>query len=244
MLKPKIIYQDDQLLVIDKPAGMVVNRAESVKETTVQDWADNKLKINPPSASGGGGEKFKIDDFYGRAGIVHRLDKETSGLLIIAKTPAAFTDLQGQFKKRTIEKKYLALVHGKVVPKSGTIKLPVKRSSRNRQKFAVEPEGRPSQTDYLVTAYFDDYSLVGIKPKTGRTHQIRVHFQFIGHPVVGDKKYLGKRQCQRTASWCPRLFLHAFSLKFKQPKTGKLLEIEIPLAADLKQALDSLENKK
>lgn len=237
MLKPKIIYQDNQLLVIDKPAGMVVNRAESVKTLTVQDWVEEDKILRYKDS-----RILRDSDFVRRSGVVHRLDKETSGLLIIAKTPAAFADLQGQFKKRMIEKKYLALVHGKVVPKSGTIKLPVKRSSRNRQKFAVEPEGRPSQTAFRVTAYFDDYSLVEIKPKTGRTHQIRVHFQFIGHPVVGDKKYLGKRQRQRTSSWCPRLFLHAFSLKFKQPKTGKLLEIEIPLAPDLKKALGSLES--
>lgn len=242
-MKPRIIYQDNQLLVIDKPAGMVVNRAESVKEATVQDWAEANVIAKFISRSKKRGLK-SANTFLQRAGVVHRLDKETSGLLIIAKTPAAFTDLQGQFKKRTIEKKYLALVHGKVVPKRGTIKLPVKRSSRNRQKFAVEPEGRPALTGYQVTRYFNDYSLIEVRPKTGRTHQIRVHFQFIGHPVVGDKKYLGKRRRRQTSSWCPRLFLHAFSLKFKQPKTGKLVEIEIPLAPDLNQALDSLENKK
>ncbi len=128
------------------------------------------------------------------------------------------------------------------MPKEGTIKLPVARSFKNRKKFVVEAYGRFAQTSYRVRRYLGDYSLVEIRPKTGRTHQIRVHFQFIGHPVVGDKRYVGERLWRKTSSWCPRLFLHAFYLKFFELKTGQLIELKIPLAPDLKKALDSLEN--
>ncbi len=227
-MKPKVTFEDKEILIIDKPAGMVVNRAKSVKEETVQDWVGNYLKIK------GRG----IGD---RAGIVHRLDKETSGLLIIAKTEKAFKNLQKQFKERRVEKRYLALVHGKVEPEKGEIKAPVGRLPWQREKFGVIPGGREAKTKYKRTSSFQhqdsDYSLLELKPETGRTHQIRVHLKYWGHPIVADEKYAGRKTSRKDREWCPRLFLHAAYLAFNHPKTNKQVEFSSSLSLDLKNAL-------
>lgn len=146
---PKIIFEDKSLLIIDKPAGMVVNRARTTKEKTIQDWVSDYLKIR-----GKGIGK--------RAGIVHRLDKETSGLLLIAKNQKAFENLQKQFKERKVEKRYLALVHGKVEPKEGMVEVPISRSPYNRKKFGVFLGGRPAKTKYKVKKYYT----LNLKPFT------------------------------------------------------------------------------
>ncbi|OGV89956.1 hypothetical protein A2Z41_02910 [Microgenomates group bacterium RBG_19FT_COMBO_39_10] len=229
-LSPKIIFEDKIILVIDKPAGMVVNRAETTKEKTIQDWVGDYLKIK------GRG----VGD---RAGIVHRLDKETSGLLLIAKTPKAFKNLQKQFKERKVEKCYLALVHGKIEPKEGVIEVPVSRSPYNRQKFGVFLGGRPAKTGYKVKKYYSDYSLLELFPKTGRTHQIRVHLKHLGHSVVADEKYAGRKIARKDRQWCSRQFLHAYYLNFIHPDTGRIIEFNSPLPKDLKRVLNSLNNK-
>ncbi len=251
-MKIRILYQDGDLTVIDKPAGVTVNRADTVGEGTVQDWAEKKIlndkyrilneKINSVKKDN---SVFSIQYsvFHSRSGIVHRLDKETSGCLIIAKTPAAFAELQRQFKDREVKKEYLALVHGKVEPSSGAIRVPLSRSRLDRQKFTVSSGGRMAETSYEVISYYSllltPYSLLRLFPKTGRTHQIRVHLKYFGHPIVADAKYGGKRAAA-DRPWCPRMFLHAAKITFIHPLSGKSLSIEAPLPADLCKVSDTL----
>ena len=234
-----IVYQDDQLVVIEKPAGVVINRAESVKEITLQDW----METSYPQAFSGKktGENWR--EFCRRSGVIHRLDKETSGVIVLAKTSQAFGDLKEQFKSRKVRKEYLALVHGRVSPGKGDIGLPLARNPKNRQKFAVRLGGRKALTKYQVTGYYQkdgkDFSLIKVMPETGRTHQIRVHFQYLGYPLVADPRYLGKR-LKEELFWCPRLFLHAHKLIIVHPRTKKKLEFMVDLPKDLKKALNQL----
>lgn len=227
----KIVFEDEEVLVLEKPAGMVVNRAKSVKRETVQDWIENYLKI-------------KGRGIGGRAGIVHRLDKETSGLLLVAKTREAFEDLQKQFKERRVEKGYIALVHGKVEPKKGAIKAPVGRLPWQREKFGVLAGGRKARTKYQTVSSFkyqnSDYTLLELKPETGRTHQLRVHLKYWGHPIVADEKYAGRKTSRRDREWCSRLFLHASYLAFAHPKTGKRVAFKSSLPKDLKEIMGKL----
>jgi 23S rRNA pseudouridine1911/1915/1917 synthase len=237
IMKPKIVFEDEEILVLEKPAGIVVNRAESVKGKTVQDWLEEKQKTVD------GRQKTESpSDFVRRAGIVHRIDKETSGLLLVAKTPEAFENLQKQFKERRVEKQYLALVHGLVEPKEGEIRAPVGRLPWNRERFGVLAGGKEAKTTYVVISNFqspnskEKYSLLELKPKTGRTHQIRVHLKYWGHPVVADDKYAGRKTNRKDREWCPRLFLHASFIAFSHPKTGKRVEFISALPQDLKTA--------
>ncbi|MBU3957392.1 RluA family pseudouridine synthase [Patescibacteria group bacterium] len=227
-MEPKVISEDRSILVLDKPAGVVVNRAKTTKEKTIQDWVENYLKIK----GRGIGE---------RAGIVHRLDKETSGLLLVAKTPKAFENLQKQFKERKVEKQYLALVHGKVEPKQGAIEAPITRSPFDRKKFGVFLGGRPAKTNYKVkknyTLNAERLTLLELAPTTGRTHQIRVHLKYLGHSVVADEKYAGRKTARKDRQWCPRQFLHASHLAFTHPQTKKRVKFTSPLPLDLKNAL-------
>lgn len=225
-VNPKIIFEDDYIIVIDKPYGVVVNRADSAKEETIQDFAESKV------------QKSDLDEeFNSRGGIVHRLDKDTSGVLVIAKTTEAFQNLKNQFKERTTTKKYLALVHGKVEPTSGTIDAPIERSPFNRMHFGVFPGGREAQTKYKVVKQFEKYALVEIEPKTGRTHQIRVHMKYIGHPIVSDPIYGGRKQIREDLKICPRLFLHAAHLEINHPINGEKLDFEIELTGELEDVL-------
>lgn len=226
-LTPKIVFQDQTLLVIEKPAGLVVNQVPSSKDQSLQEWLRaKKLSLIP------------------RSGIVHRLDKDTSGLLVVAKTLEAFEDLQRQFKERKVEKKYLALVHGQVAPSEGEINLPVSRSPFDRKKFGVFLGGRPSKTNYEVKKHYsfkgEEYTLLELFPKTGRTHQIRVHLKHLGYPVVGDAKYAGRKTVRLDRQWCPRQFLHAAYLSFTHPVTGKKVSFTSPLPADLEAALKKM----
>lgn len=235
-----IIYEDEDVLVIDKPAGIVVNRAESVKGETVQDWAEKKLKSK--------NEKVKIEenDFYNRAGIVHRLDKDTSGILIIAKTSQAFFNLQNQFKERNISKRYKTLVHGQVLPETGEIRASVGRLPWNRERFGVLAGGREAATSYkslesLKSPKGEILTLLDVIPFTGRTHQIRIHLKYLGHPVVADNFYAGRKTYQTDLLFCPRLFLHSSYIKFVHPVKLKAIELESGLASDLQKVLDNLK---
>jgi len=215
---------------------MVVNRATSAKEETVQDWVARNFQ-------------FPISNFQLlRNGIVHRLDKETSGLLLVAKTPEAFENLQRQFKERKVEKKYLALVEGEVRPKEGEINAPVGRLPWDREKFGVFPGGREAVTKYNVLERFDlpggrtsagktFFTLLELSPHTGRTHQIRVHLKYLGFPIVGDAAYAGRKQARAQRRWCPRMFLHASFLKFRHPKTGNFKIFESQLPEELQKCL-------
>ena len=230
-----ILFEDQNLVVINKSAGLTVNRSETT-EYTLQDWVESKYPSN-----------IRIE----RSGIVHRLDKETSGCLIIAKTPESFAKLQRQFKNREVKKEYLALVHGQVESQEGTIKVPLGRSRADRQKFAVTPGGRISETSYQVVSYWTldsglpalpagRLTLLRLFPKTGRTHQIRVHLQYFGHPIVADDKYAGEKRAKEDRAWCQRLFLHAAKITFTHPVTNKIVSIEAELPEELKVVLSKL----
>jgi len=224
VVEPKIIFQDNYILVLDKPAGMVVNRDKTVKGKTIQDW----LMAN--------GEWRMAKSRLYRSGIVHRLDKETSGLLLIAKTKNAFENLQRQFKERKVKKKYLTLLRGKLEPKQGEIVLPISRTRKNREKFGVFPEGKKARTKYKILRYLKKFSLVEVELLTGRTHQIRVHFSFLGYPITADLKYGGKR-AKEDRLFCPRMFLHAFRLGFYHPKNKNFCEFVSPLPSELENAI-------
>lgn len=243
MGKPKIIFEDSSILLLDKPADLVVNRVESVRRNTIQDWLEKRpsFRTLKPSSK-------RNADFIKRAGLIHRLDKETSGLLLVAKTPRAFENLQRQFKERQVEKRYLALVHGVVEPKEGIIQAAISRSPFRRKRFGVFLGGRKAETKYKVISLKSKifrgekkfYSLLEARPTTGRTHQIRVHLRHIGHPIVGDEKYSGRKTARTTRRWCPRQFLHASYLAFIHPETGKRVDFNSALARELRGTLDSL----
>ncbi len=225
------VFEDKNLLLLNKPAGLIVNRSQTAKESTLQDWLEKNLKNLP--------------DIGGRSGIVHRLDKETSGLILVAKTADAFEKLQRQFKEKKVEKHYLALAHGKVFPKKGVIKASIRRNPFDREKFGVFLGGREAETRYKILRYYDTrklgkFTLLELTPKTGRTHQIRVHLKYLGYPVVGDDKYAGRKTARSDRRWCPRQFLHASFLVFRHPQTGKKLEFSCPLPDDLKKVLKTL----
>lgn len=228
-MKPKIVFEDGDLLVMDKPAGLVVTRAKTIREETVQDWIEENYKLS----------NYLIANC--RSGIVHRLDKETSGLLLVAKTKEAFVNLQKQFKERRVKKKYFALVHGKLEPKKGEIVLPVGRTKKDREKFGVVIEGRRARTKYKILRYCDTGMLGGLsflelEPLTGRTHQLRVHLAFLGHPIVADLKYCGKR-AKKDRHFCPRMFLHAHYLGFVHPRDSRFCQFTSSLPSGLKSAI-------
>lgn len=210
----KIIFQNKDFIVVDKPAGLTVHSGVNTNGPTLVDFLLEKF----PEIKGVG------DDPKIRPGIVHRLDKETSGVMVVARNQKAFGHFKNLFKNRKIEKKYLALVHGKLKEKSGRIEGEMGRSKKDfrkqalvRGKISVRKE-RYSLTHYKVLKDFDDYSLLEVRPATGRMHQIRVHLHSIGHPVVGDEKYIFKKHKNISAS---RMMLHARSIRFTGPDDEK-----------------------
>lgn len=215
-----IVYEDQHLLLVNKPAGMVVHPAYGHREGTLV----NAVLAHAPEVADVGGLE--------RAGIVHRLDKDTSGLIIVAKDNETRTALQRQFKRRQVEKTYLALVEGRMEPKEGIVDAPIGRDKRDRKKMAVVRSGRPARTRYRAIEYFDDHTLLEVMPHTGRTHQIRVHLAWLGYPLVGDAIYGYRRQRLLKQ----RHFLHAARLRFTHPATGTGVEFE----ARLPQALAAL----
>ena len=217
-----VVYEDDHMLVVDKPAGMPVHPGIGHPDSTLLNAV---LGISPEVASVGGTL---------RPGLVHRLDKDTSGLMAIAKTDGAHRALSEQLKNRTVDKGYLALVVGRLEPPEAIIEAPVGRDPNDRKKMAIIEDGREASTRYHTIARLRGCTYVDVRPKTGRTHQIRVHFASIGHPVFGDATY-GVPD--------PRLarqFLHASSLEFEHPGTGKRVGFESPLPHDLQVALDEV----
>ena len=255
-----VIYENGSIAVINKPAGIVVNRSESTREGTIQDWAEHKFSKNPASPArfaepasprgesrrAGRNLQFSDDDseFKARSGIVHRLDKDTSGILLIAKSPGAFTALKRQFMERTVEKTYRAIVHG-TLPNDGEIRVPVARLPWNRMRFGVVPGGRASVTKFRALGTTDmgegigTVTLAELYPETGRTHQIRVHMQYIGHPVVGDALYGGRKVYQRDIRAVTRLMLHAYRIVFHHPTSGERLVFEAAIPDDMKRIIDA-----
>lgn len=218
-------------MILDKPSGWITNDAST---TTTQPVIQTWVKENFDYPLKGSREA--------RDGIVHRLDKETSGILIVAKTMDAFNELQRQFKERIVEKSYVALAHGRVEPSEGEIKAPVGRLPWRRDRFGILPGGRDSLTFYKVKKYYKDYTLLELFPKTGRTHQIRIHLKHIGHPIVGDTFYAGRKTARRDRLWVPRLFLHASSIKFIHPVTTTQVEFKSELSQDLESSLHGLSS--
>ena len=218
-----IIYEDDDLLVVDKPAGLTVHPAPGHPSHTLV----NAILSHLP-------ELADIGDSL-RPGIVHRLDKDTSGVMLVAKNEPARLDLMQQFEARSVVKAYLALVKGQLTPESGIIEAPIGRDPRNRKRMAVVTEGKQARTRYHVIRYIGNYTLLEVRTETGRTHQIRVHFKAIGYPVVGDSTYGVK------SDHLSRQFLHACRLGFKLPSTGAYVEFTSELPPDLAQALKDID---
>ena len=242
-MESTIIFEDKDLMVLDKPAGWIVNEAETTGATPViQDWLKKNFKYEI------------VESREYRSGIVHRLDKETSGVLLVAKTQGVFEELQRQFKERIVKKTYVALLHGNVKPTEGEIKTEVGRLPWRRDRFGLLPGGRESQTKYKVLSYYTllktklphlkAYTLVEFYPKTGRTHQIRIHAKYIGHPIVGDEFYAGRKTSRADRGWCPRLFLHASGISFVNPQNGERIEFNSDLSIDLQSSLEMLQKVK
>lgn len=275
-----ILYEDQDLIIINKSSGLVVNRTTTMKAATIQDWCVEKFgqeyfteefwqkdlayqKLIPSDFTEEFGNAMAI--WQERLGIVHRLDKDTSGALLLAKNPGALLNLLAQFKKHQTKKTYLALVHGHLADKTGTINAPMGRNSQNRLKFAIDNNGRPAITDYKVIKEFTSldektitsvaelskmkakkikelyqagFSLIELSLKTGRTHQIRVHMSAIQHPLVGDQLYAGRKRSKLDIFWCPRQFLHSLSIGFTHPRTKEAMFQEAPLAKDLGEVLE------
>ncbi len=259
-----IIFQDQDLLVVNKPPGLVVNNAATVQEDqTVQSLLAAKLEVEQQAECNQTDWQKLVpadfDDQYGtpleifnrRQGMVHRLDKDTSGALLWGKNPGSLVNLLQQFKQRQVQKKYLALVHGQFKVETAVINAPINRSQQDRQKFKVAINGRPAVTYYRVLqvfkpeqlqlpvkvrqepSYQQGFSLVECFPKTGRTHQLRVHLAHLNHPLVADADYGGKKRSNLDQAWCPRQFLHASWIKLTHPRSGEMVEFTVPLADDL-----------
>ncbi len=214
-----IIYEDEDVLVIDKPAGLVVHPSPGHSSHTLV----NALLSRCPDLA-------DFDDAT-RPGIVHRLDRDTSGLMVIAKNSLAQRYLINQFKTRSVSKSYLVLVKGKLAPSNGIIEAPLGRDPSNRKRIAVVEGGREARTRYKVLEYLDNYTLLDVTTETGRTHQIRVHFAAIHYPIVGDPVY-GLR-----SAYVKRQFIHAYRLRFRLPSSGEYREFTCDLPSDLRQAV-------
>jgi 23S rRNA pseudouridine1911/1915/1917 synthase len=222
----RVVYEDDELAVLDKPPGLVVHPAPGHESGTLV----NALLARYPD--------LPMDE-DGRPGIVHRLDKDTSGLILVARSEEVRRNLQSQFKSGEVLKVYLSLVEGKVEPKKGIIDAAIGRDTKNRKRMAVVRRGgRPAVTEYRVLEQLEGCSLLELRPRTGRTHQVRVHLAFMGHPVVGDSVY-GRRK-QRLG--LRRQFLHAHRLGFRHPSSGERMELVSELPADLESVLDRMRS--
>lgn len=223
-----VIYEDNDIIVVNKPKGMVVHPANGNPDGTL---VNAILAMCKDSLSGIGGEI--------RPGIVHRLDKDTSGLLIVAKNDEAHMKMSKQIQDRKVTKKYIALVRGVISEDEATINLPIARSTKDRKKMAVDKNGKDAITHFKVLKRYDNYTLLELKIDTGRTHQIRVHMSYIGHPVVGDSVYSnGKNEFGAEGQ-----MLHARYLEFKHPITEEKLKLEAPIPEYFEEVLEQLKNR-
>ena len=224
-----IVYEDNDIIVVNKPKGMVVHPANGNPDGTL---VNAVLNICRDSLSGIGGEI--------RPGIVHRLDKDTSGLIIIAKNDVAHVNMSKQIQERKVSKKYIALVRGIISENEATIDMPIARSSKDRKKMAVRKDGKQAVTHFKVLERFNNCTLLDIKIDTGRTHQIRVHMAEIGHPVIGDEVYSnGKNEFGIKGQ-----MLHAKSLDFEHPITGEKMHLEAELPKYFKEVLENIRTNK
>ncbi len=232
----EIVDEDDEIVVVNKPAGLVVHPAAGLSSGTLA----NALAFHFQQLSTRAGKA--------RPGIVHRLDRDTSGLIVVAKTESAHENLADQFRAREVFKSYVALVHGRVAEESGSVDQPIARDPRNRTRMSVVRGGRPSLSLYRVRQRFERFTLLDVEIKTGRTHQIRVHLQWLKHPVVGDTVYGDGRdktvqdvQVRARINALKRQFLHAEQLAFRHPRTDEPLRFTAPIPDKLAKLLDELE---
>jgi 23S rRNA pseudouridine1911/1915/1917 synthase len=251
-----ILFEDDALVVINKPPGVVVNRAESVKDQTLQDWATEHIQFSSeqvilPKVQDDTKPVYDINkEFTDRSGIVHRIDKETSGILLIAKSAQTFSNLKDQFMNHTIQKIYQAIIHDRLPSPEGEINVPIDRLPWNKEQFGVVPGGKESITHYKVLETFERkvkkgkevYQLVECYPKTGRTHQIRVHLKYLNRPILGDYLYAGRKTARDDRTWVPRVMLHAYQIVFSHPISHEEMTINAPLPEDMQTVITTLKN--
>jgi 23S rRNA pseudouridine1911/1915/1917 synthase len=234
-----IVYEDEFLAVINKPAGMVVHPGAGVSSGTLANAIAYHFNLERSAAGG--------QQSADRVGIVHRLDKDTSGLMVVAKNEEIHDALSEQFRSREVFKSYLALVHGAVEENSGTIDAPIAREKHNRTKMSVRKHGRNALSLWKTRVGFEKFTLLAVEIKTGRTHQIRVHLAYINHPVVGDETYNSGRdktvrdlEIRRAIADLNRFFLHAEKLSFTHPVTKEKMNFTAPLPPELKAFLEIL----
>ncbi|MGP4059739.1 RluA family pseudouridine synthase [Halobacillus sp. H74] len=221
-----IVYEDEDVIVVNKPSGMVIHPSAGHHSGTLV----NALLYHCTDLSGINGVE--------RPGIVHRIDKDTSGLIMVAKNDRAHKSLAEQLSKKTVERKYEAIVHGEIHHEYGTIEAPIGRDTKDRQKMAVVDGGRDAVTHFRVLRHFTDFTLVECTLETGRTHQIRVHMRYISHPLAGDPKYGPRKTLDLNGQ-----ALHAKSLGFEHPRTGEWKKFEVEPPQDFKETLSYLETK-
>ncbi|MEO5703935.1 MAG: RluA family pseudouridine synthase [Candidatus Limnocylindrales bacterium] len=228
----EVVYEDDDLLIVNKPAGLVVHPSAGHSDGTLVNALLGRGAALAPGGIGG----------VQRPGIVHRLDRDTSGLLMVARSDSAQLSLQAQLKARRVKKTYLALVTGVVAAAVGRIEAPIGRDPARRTRMAVTPGGRDSTTGYRVRERFAGWTMLELDLITGRTHQIRVHLEAIGHPVAGDSMY-GTGSSRRGPDGLRRLFLHAWRLELTSPSSGRLIRAESPLPDELESVLGDMRTR-
>ena len=224
----EVIYEDNDIIVINKPKGMVVHPANGNPDGTL---VNALMAICKDSLSGIGGEI--------RPGIVHRLDKDTSGIIVVAKNDKAHINLSRQIKNHEVKKTYIALVRGVVKENNATINMPIGRSKTDRKKMAIDRNGRNAITNFRVIKRYDKYTLLEVNIETGRTHQIRVHLSHIGYPIIGDSVYSNGKNKWNIEGQC----LHALSLKFRHPITNKEMELKAELPTYFKELINELDRE-
>ena len=244
-----IVYEDEFLAVLNKPAGMVVHPGAGVSSGTLANALAFKFKIKNEELKieSGADEQFKIENLKAKVGIVHRIDKDTSGLILVAKTQEIHEKLSEQFREREVFKSYVALVHGELEEDRGEIDAPIAREKHNRTKMSVRAHGRQALSLWKVKKRFEKFTLLAVEIKTGRTHQIRVHLAYINHPIVGDETYNAGRDktvfdltVRKAIQDLNRFFLHAEKLAFTHPVSGERLDFNAPLPDELTNFLELL----
>lgn len=224
--KINVIFEDSDILVVDKPAGLTVNRSVTAKDTTLQDLLDESYEIAPPEPDDEG-------DYKERSGIVHRLDKDTSGVMVVAKHKESFDNLISQFKERRAVKEYVAVLCGSIEDEIIEVNAPIKRNPKSPLKYAVVEGGKESLTKFEKIGVKEidgiTYTVMKVLPKTGRTHQIRVHASAMGHPVAGDVIYCSKMLLETSLKHFGRMMLHAHRLGFFHPKTDNFIDFQSDL---------------
>ena len=216
-----ILYEDSYILVLNKPSGVVVNKSDTSSDITIQDKIAGYIVADDEES-----------EFFQRGGIVHRIDKDTSGVLLIAKDIGSFKRLQKQFKRREVTKEYVAVVHGEIKDDMFEVNAPIKRNPSNRLKYAIVEGGKEAVTRFEKLKTINNLTVLKCFPKTGRTHQIRIHLTALGHPIIMDTLYSNVLQLSEAKEKFPRMLLHATKITIKHPQSGEMVTFEAPLPAE------------